>query len=215
MVGRFPDYDVLEHAAHWDETTRDVVLDRVHDVPEIGFFSPREAATARALCDVLTAQDAEPRIPVTNYIDEKLAGGTFDGYRYFDMPDDREAWRRVLEGLDEQARARGGGGETFAGASGQLQRAIVSDFSQAKLHGGIWNGLNVKHAFSLVMRYVVQAFYAHPWAWNEIGWGGPAYPRGYSRFGSPHLQRAEREPWEALEAFDLDPVAGRREPPPR
>jgi hypothetical protein len=64
------------------------------------------------------------------------------------------------------------------------------------------------------MRGVLDAFYSHPWAWNEIGFGGPAYPRGYSRFGSPHLQAAEREAWEGREAFDRDPVSGRREPPP-
>ena len=34
-----------------------------------------------------------------------------------------------------------------------------------------------------VMRAVLSAFYSHPWAWNEIGFGGPAYPRGYARFG--------------------------------
>ena len=39
------------------------------------------------------------------------------------------------------------------------------------------------------MRVVLSCFYSHPWAWNEIGFGGPAYPRGYSRFGSPQLQR--------------------------
>jgi hypothetical protein len=64
------------------------------------------------------------------------------------------------------------------------------------------------------MRYVVQAFYSHPWAWNEIGFGGPAYPRGYSRFGSPHLNAAEREAWEGREAYDVDPVSHRQEPPP-
>jgi hypothetical protein len=54
------------------------------------------------------------------------------------------------------------------------------------------------------MRYVVQAFYSHPWAWNEIGFGGPAYPRGYAAFGSPHL--GEREPWEGVESVHYDPV---------
>ena len=47
--------------------------------------------------------------------------------------------------------------------------------------------MNVAQAFKVVMRYVAQAFYSHPWAWNEIGFGGPAYPRGYGAFGSPHL----------------------------
>ena len=41
------------------------------------------------------------------------------------------------------------------------------------------------------MRAVLSAFYSHPWAWNEIGFGGPAYPRGYARLGV-----GQRESWE-------------------
>ncbi|MFZ0041043.1 MAG: hypothetical protein WAK93_07040, partial [Solirubrobacteraceae bacterium] len=77
-----------------------------------------------------------------------------------------------------------------------------------------WESLNVKRAFSLVMRVVLSCFYSHPWAWNEIGFGGPAYPRGYSRFGSPQLEPAERETWEGREAYDRDPDSGRQERPP-
>jgi Gluconate 2-dehydrogenase subunit 3 len=213
MVGRFPDYDVLDNAGHWDEVTREIVLDRVNRTPEIRFFSEPEATTAGALCDLLTAQDREPRIPVLNYVDEKLAQGSLDGYRYFDMPDDRDVWRIVLRGLDEQSQKRAGGA-TFASLSDEQRLGVVSDFADGKLRGGVWEEINVKHAFSVVMRAVIQAFYSHPWAWNEIGFGGPAYPRGYSRFGSPHLQVAECEPWEGREAFDRDPVRDEPEEPP-
>ena len=51
------------------------------------------------------------------------------------------------------------------------------------------------------MRAVLSEFYAHPWAWNEIGFGGPAYPRGYARLGI-----GLRESWEGEEQFDVDPV---------
>jgi hypothetical protein len=213
MHGRYPDYDVLENADHWDPVTRELVLDRVQNIPPIRFFSVREAATAGALCDVLMGQDREPRIPVLNYVDEKLHGGSLDGYQYFDMPDDGDAWRMILQGLDEQAAERAQC-PSFAAAPADVRHEIVSDFAEAKLHGGTWELINVKHAFSVAMRYVLQAFYSHPWAWNEIGWGGPAYPRGYSRFGSPHLQGAEREPWEGREAYDVDPVSGTPESPP-
>jgi hypothetical protein len=80
----------------------------------------------------------------------------------------------------------------------------VHRFSKAELSGGVWRDLNVERAWGVVMRYVVQAFYSHPWAWNEIGFGGPAYPRGYAAFGSPHLK--EREPWEGAESVHYDPV---------
>ena len=56
--------------------------------------------------------------------------------------------------------------------------------------------------FAVVMRSALAAFYSHPWAWNEIGFGGPAYPRGYARLGI-----GMSESWEGEEAFDVDPVA--------
>jgi hypothetical protein len=204
MHGRYPDYDVLEQASHWDEVTRKVVLDRVENVPEIRFFSPLEAATLKSFCDCALAQDSEPRIPVLSYVDEKLFSGGGDGYQYFDMPNDGETWRVVARGLDEEARRRGAG--DFAAADDELRIAIVHDFSKGDLHGGAWHHVNVSRAWSIVMRYCVQAFYSHPWAWNEMGFGGPAYPRGYARFGSPHLEGADREAWEPAPAYERDPV---------
>ncbi len=51
------------------------------------------------------------------------------------------------------------------------------------------------------MRGVLSSFYSHPWAWNEIGYGGPAYPRGFARLGS-----GQREHWESPPEFEQDPV---------
>ena len=202
MVGRYPEYDVLTQAGHWDDVTRRVVEDRVKNVPPIRFFTEAEAHTLKAFCDVVTAQDAEPRIPVLSYIDEKLFDGKRDGWQYYDLPDDDELWRRVARGLDEEAAQAGSA--SFGDASLEAQVEIVHRFSRAKLNGGTWDTVNVARAFKVAMRYVAQAFYAHPWAWNEIGFGGPAYPRGYAAFGSPDL--GEREHWEGVEAAEYDPV---------
>jgi hypothetical protein len=197
MHGRYPDFDVLEQAGHWDEATRKVVLDRVHDVPSVRFFTPEEARCLRAFCDAATAQGRDPKIPVLEMVDAKLFEGRLDGFRYDDMPDDREVWRIVARGLDETARARGS--EQFAATGDEDREAIVADFAAAKLSGGAWDELNVKRAFSIVMRGVVQAFYSHPWAWNEIGFGGPAYPRGYVR-----LAVGQRESWEGAPAAEAE-----------
>jgi hypothetical protein len=204
MHGRYPDYDVLEQSGHWDEATRKVVLDRVENVPEIRFFDALEARTLKAFCDVVTAQDSEPRIPVLSYVDDKLHSGRLDGYQYYDLPDDRELWKLVARGLDEEAQRRGA--PSYADAEGELQDAIVADFAESKLHGGVWGTFSVSRAWTILTGHIVQAFYAHPWAWNEIGFGGPAYPRGYSRFGSPHLDKAEREEWEGEEHDARDPA---------
>src|SRR5207237_8500046 len=105
-------------------------------------------------------------------------------------------------GLDEEARRRGA--DSFAAAGAGPRQAIVADFAGGRIEGGAWSGLNVTRAFAVVMRATLAAFYAHPWAWNEIGFGGPAYPRGYAAFGSDHL--GDREQWEPIEAFSVDPV---------
>jgi hypothetical protein len=209
MHGRYPDYDVLEQQAHWDEVTRTIVLDRVHNVPELRFFDTDEAETLSVFADLFLAQDAEPRIPVLAYVDEKLWKRQYDGYRYFDLPEDREVWRIVARGLDEEARRLGS--DRFALLSALDQVEIVHRFANGKLFGGAWSTINVSRAWSVVTRDLLQQFYSHPWAWNEIGFGGPAYPRGYSRFGSPHLQSAERETWEGEEAYDVDPVQDTKE----
>jgi hypothetical protein len=204
MIGRYPDYDVLAEAPHWDDVTRKTVLARVENVPPFRFFDAGERETVKAFCDTVTAQDHEPRIPVAAYVDEKLHTGSLDGYQYFDMPDDRDVWRLIVRGLDEEARAVGA--PSFGEAGLVTRVEICRRFSEAKLHGRTWHELNLSRAWSVALRHICAAFYAHPWAWNEIGFGGPAYPRGYSRFGSPHLDSAEREEWEGRQAFDLDPV---------
>jgi len=209
MHGRYPDYDVLEQQDHWDEVTRKVVLQRVHEVPDIRFFEQHEVETLSVFADLFLAQDSDPRIPVLAFVDEKLFLGKSDGYQYFDLPEDGEVWRRVARGLDEEARKRGG--DRFAVLSVTDQLEIVHDFANGKLYGGAWATLNVARAWSVVSRDMLQQFYSHPWAWNEIGFGGPAYPRGYSRFGSPHLQSAEREEWEGKEAYVRDPVKDTQE----
>jgi hypothetical protein len=115
------------------------------------------------------------------------------------MPDDRETWRAVARGLDASARQHGC--KDFVHAPTEAQTAIIDAFQQGELHGEVWDELPPANAFSVVMRSVLSAFYSHPWAWNEIGFGGPAYPRGYARFGV-----GQREAWEAAPAFEADPV---------
>ncbi len=204
MHGRYPDYDVMEQAPHWDGVTRDLIEGREAEEPPLRFFTPLEASTLGAFCDVVLAQDAEPRVPVLAMVDRKLHEGKLDGFRYEDMPDDTETWRLVAPGLDEVAAERGGG--SFPEAGEQLQHEICADFAAGRLEGGVWEGLPCSRAWSVVMRAVLSEFYSHPWAWNEIGYGGPSYPRGYMRLG-----RDQREPYEGEEASSEDPVDEVRE----
>ena len=200
MHGRFPDYDVLANADHWDEATRKVVMARVEQVPPFRFFEEGEQATVTAFCDCVMAQDRDAKIPVANMVDQKLHEGKLDGFQFADMPDDRDTWRLVVRGLDEVARSIFSI-DSFAACPLDVQHQICGRFANGELEGGVWGSLDQSNAWSVVMRGVTQQFYSHPWAWNEIGFGGLAYPRGYSRLGD-----AMREEWEGEEAFEQDPV---------
>ena len=57
-----------------------------------------------------------------------------------------------------------------------------------------WRRMPVHRFWALLMEDCVTAYYSHPWAWDEIGFGGPAYPRGYMR-----LENGLPEPWEVDE----------------
>jgi hypothetical protein len=193
---RFPGFDVVGQAKTWDKVTAEVVLDRLRPSASARFFSAEEQPTVQALLDRLLAQDDEPRVRVFEVIDRRLADRMGDGYRYLEMPEDPEAWRASIAYLESDARARYG--RTFDELAKSQQLQIIETIRTME---GDWHGLPSGRVFALWMRYACSAFYSHPWAWNEIGFGGPAYPRGYKNLG---LDR--REPWEVAERDSSDPV---------
>jgi Gluconate 2-dehydrogenase subunit 3 len=195
---RFPGFDVLAQADHWDQVTAGVVLGRLGPPPPIRFFTPDEEAIARPLLDLLLDQQDEPRVPVLEMIDSRLAEGSTDGWRYEDLPEDGPAWRETLAALDEDARDAHGTG--FARCADEARRALIQAIQD--LGSKPWHGLPADRVWSLWTRYACTAFYAHPWAWNEMGFSGPAYPRGYKNLGV-----GRREPWEVADRQDRDPVA--------
>jgi Gluconate 2-dehydrogenase subunit 3 len=192
---RFPGFDVLAQAPHWDQVTAEVVTSRCGPPPEVTFFNDTERACATALLNDLTGQH---RVPVLAMIDARLAAGETDGWRYDDMPEDGQAWRDTLAYLDTDASARCG--TTFAAAAQADRHRLIRAVQE--LGAKDWHGLPAAHVWSLWTRYACTAFYSHPAAWAEIGFPGPAYPRGYKNAGLD-----KREPYEVRDAKPaLDPV---------
>jgi len=196
--GRYPGFRALDQAAHWDAATRAAVERRLDPPVRAGFFDDHELATCRALVDRLLAQDAEPRVAVELMIGQRLAAGETDGWRFDDMPDDGAAWRRGLAGLDADAHLIAD--RDFADASMSQQRAVLGAIQD--LGTAAWHNLPANRVWDLWNRYATTAFYAHPWAWDEIGFAGPAYPRGYKNLGI-----GKREPFEVADVHEgEDPV---------
>ncbi|QMU76707.1 gluconate 2-dehydrogenase subunit 3 family protein [Streptacidiphilus sp. PB12-B1b] len=205
---RFPGYDVLSQSAHWDRATQGVVLSRIGPQPALRFFTPAEQATAAALFDLLLNQgqptDPRPPVPVLQMVDARLAELQTDGWRYADMPSDDQAWQRSLTALDLDAQHHCDA-ESFAALPREQQAARLE--AVQGLGDKHWYGLPASHVWSLWTRYACTAYYAHPQAWSEIGFGGPAYPRGYLRLGVD-----AREPWEVADRAPADDPVPHRTP---
>ncbi|HEX6525639.1 MAG TPA: gluconate 2-dehydrogenase subunit 3 family protein [Streptosporangiaceae bacterium] len=198
MDDRFPAFYVLSQVPHWDQVTAGLVTSRTETPPAVKFFTAAEEACAAALLDLLLDLHGEPKVPVLQMIDARLAAGETDGWRYADMPEDGQAWRDTLSFLDADAAGRCG--TTFAKAPPADRTALVQAVQDQT--SGIWHGLPAKHVWSLWTRYACTAFYSHPSAWAEIGFPGPAYPRGYKNVGVDKL-----EPYEVRDARPtIDPV---------
>jgi hypothetical protein len=195
--GYYPGYSSLKQRKFWDAKTREVVLDRVNNVPPIRFFSPDEAQLLKAICDRVLPQDDRDdshRIPIVPQIDKRLFENFGDGYRYGDMPPDPEAFRLGLQAIDEIAMHEYGRHflDIEPGAQDKVLR-LIHDGRPPAAHA-IWRRMPVHRFWMLLVADCVDAYYSHPWAWDEIGFGGPAYPRAYTR-----LERGEPEPWEVEE----------------
>lgn len=208
MPERYPSYDVLSKrdTPSWNEQTRRAVEVRLAvRADEALFFDPHELATVKAIADRLVPQPQHQRgIPVAALVDRKLHADKQDGYRQAGMPRQREAWRQGVRALDEEARAAHGSAFKDLGAA--EQDALLKRMETGDLHAEAWGGMSPKTCFSQrIARDIIHAYYSHPSAWNEIGWGGPASPRGYVRTGYN-----ERDPWEAAEVKDGAVEAARR-----
>ena len=196
---RYPDYNVLDKwsSPDWDDQTREVVRRRLEEIPPIRFFTDQEARTLGAIAARILPQPERrefEKVPIIPWIDEKLYEDKRDGYRYEGMPPQREAWRLGLRGINETAGALFSGKE-FVDLDPLSQDVVLRHVGRGTPDGDTWKLLSSERFFrDILCVSIVKIYYAHPLAWNEIGYNGPSSPRGHVRKWTGGV-----DPWEASE----------------
>jgi hypothetical protein len=189
-------YDVLDKwdSPSWNEQTRAAVKRRLEQVPKRRFLSQEQWSLLEAIADRLVPQpEREEPVPIVPWIDEMLHENRTPGYRYADMPPMRDAWQQGLDAIAAEARNRHG--KRFEELSGTEQDELLREIENNRVESRYWGDLPAGGFFKHhLLKEVVGIYYSHPAAWSEIGYGGPASPRGYARLGLD-----ERDPWEARE----------------
>jgi hypothetical protein len=188
----YPDYDVMEQKEHWDEHTRQIVSARNVREHSYRFLTAVEAETLRAWCPLLVDDTRGEIIQyVLCHIDESLDTAPGEGQRKVGVPAERELLRGGLHALEQAALALHG--RNFFHLDEQVRKGMVTDLSSGFAGPStVWLGVPQKELFSKVLTMTVESYYSHPIVWSEIGYGGPAYPRGYVRADIGRL-----DPWEA------------------
>jgi len=186
------DYNVLDRKEYWDSHTRQIIESRLSTVPKIEFFNDREAETLETAVARILPQEREDNVLIVPFIDEKLSRNVTDGTRYEDMPQMRDLWRIFVKALDEEAEMNYE--KAFTELRAEIQDKILDAISKGASSSPVWEGLPAQKAFKEIVTVIAMFYYSHPYAWNEVGWGGPKYPEIYVRIGCG-LKDPE-EPWE-------------------
>ncbi len=194
QTNRFPGYNVLEQIPSWDEETKSVILARSLPSKSLRFFTIEEEPICRSLLNRLLALDEGPSIEVIEGIDSRLAEEQTDGWYYEEMGPDSKVWKDSIRALDEHSK------EQYHSPFHLLSPQDQDELLEAIRLSKTWRGFPAGWLWSLWMRYACTELYSNPQIWNEIGFGGPAYPRGYKALGADRL-----EPWEVREIMPTDP----------
>ncbi len=206
---RYPGYDVLakRDTPSWNVQTRAVIDRRLASPGVPCFFTADEWVTADALCRRIVPQTGEAdAVSLVALLDAKLQANAGAGFREADMPYMQKAWRAGLAAIDQEAKGRYAD-QGFASLAVRDQDALLTAMQAGEASGRHWAGIDAKTFFERrILIDVPPLYYGLPKAWNEMGFGGPASPRGYVR-----LDGDRRDPWEAAEAEPGDEARARRE----
>jgi len=195
--GYYPGFSTLAQQKYWDAATRMLIHRRVNRSIPIRFFTPEEEQTMRAVVDRILPQEDRlhrHRIDVLAGIDERLFENHLEGYRYADMPPDQDAYRLAARACEQMSREQYG--QSFTALDTMQQETLLRSVHHAEPLSAkeLWSQMNIERFWTMLVSDCCSVYYAHPHAWDEIGFGGPAYPRGYMR-----LEEGEPEPWEVEE----------------
>jgi hypothetical protein len=210
MTERYPGYNVLSkrNSVSWNDQTRAVIDARTNIDPEFHqFCDEAEWKALRAICHQIIPQPADRslKVPIAAMIDQKLHGGKGDGYRDSRLPEQDKAWRLGLAAIDAEAIATCE--KPFCDLSHDQQHWLLGKIQRGQVSSDAWHDLPPALFFKKrLLHDIAAAYYAHPVSWNEIGFGGPASPRGYVR-----MNFNRRDPWEAAEASPGREDEARRE----
>lgn len=156
--------------------TRRVLEGRLSQTFARRFFTGAEYARLQAVAARLVPHDPA-QFDLAGEVDDRLAGGRTDGWRYADAPPDPEAYRDLLAALPGDFAA--------------LEGADQDDHLRALQHSH-------PRAFEDLLAELAENYYSHPLVQLELGSLSFADAPRWTQLGPGELEAREQEAWAAL-----------------
>ncbi|MFA5679386.1 MAG: gluconate 2-dehydrogenase subunit 3 family protein [Pseudomonas sp.] len=197
MKDRYPGYDVQlkRQGLSWNDVTRQTLDSRLQPAEQPRFFDQAQWDTLVALCQLIVPQPGDrPPVPLAALLDARVHGNHGEGYRDARLPPMQRAWTQGLAALD--AEALSAHGQRLHTLTEDQQGALLQRAQRGEVRHAAWGSMPpALFVAERLLHDITAVYYTHPSAWNDIGFGGPASPRGYVR-----LAANRRDKWEASEA---------------
>jgi len=188
---RYSDYNVLKEKEHWDDHTREIVLKRLGPYTEYKFLNEHETEMILAIAEHIVYDERKEILHyVVHHLDDTLTSPIGEDQRKVGIPEHKTLVRQGLKAVDKFAKKQYG--VSFLEIEVQQQLSLLTALSKGEAMLMEWQSMPQKELFKKLATEIVSAYYSHPTVWSEIGYGGPAYPRGYVR-----VETGLTDPWEA------------------
>lgn len=161
--------------------------------------------TLRAMVDRIIPQSPPRHIDLAARIDQRLARGSGDGWRFATLPADPTAYRLGLLALDRDASQRFGA--PFSQLAPSQQDELLTLAAAGRCGGSHdLTGAQLRDWFEDVCADAVRLYVAHPQTMAHLGYSGIANGGdGMPKAGFLRVGLGEREDWEPTAPPDEAP----------
>lgn len=188
----YPSFDLLKYQDEWDPHTREIVLKRLGSFDQPKVLKDIEVDLIKIIASHLVYDDRHDLLAyMVHHIDQKLTAKMGESQRKPTIPPEKQLIQEGLTAINNYAK--GSYHQSFTELTTDQQFSILSSLQEGQikpLPG--WDKEKQQALFKKLSSEIISAYFSHPIVWSEIGYGGPAYPRGYVR-----VEQGLTDPWEA------------------